>query len=95
MEGEKKLSVLSTLESSEFPSFNLNVLVIPNSHTRLIVVEKLRQACEEICFFQITNRGISKRVIADAIGSSRRSFFDLPIEEENVFSSGDVYRPVR
>ncbi|XP_024026907.1 flavanone 3-dioxygenase 3-like [Morus notabilis] len=76
------------------PTISLNDLISHNSQTRSIVVEKLHQACKEMGFFQITNHGISKRVIEDALGSSMK-FFDLPIEEKNAFSSEDVFRPVR
>ncbi|KAL5551385.1 hypothetical protein UlMin_001561 [Ulmus minor] len=94
-EEDKNSTVLPFLLSSELPTINFNNLITCNSHqTKSIEVAKIHQACNQLGFFHIINHGITKRVIEDALGSASK-FFELPMEEKNMFSADDVHKPVR
>ncbi|PON97883.1 Oxoglutarate/iron-dependent dioxygenase [Trema orientale] len=92
-EEEKNLTKVSSLVPLEVPIVDLNHLT-QNSQIRSIIIDKLRNVCQEMGFFQIINHGIRSDVIEEALGSSEK-FFDLPTEDKNVFSSEDVHKPVR
>ncbi|PON64607.1 LOW QUALITY PROTEIN: Non-heme dioxygenase N-terminal domain containing protein, partial [Parasponia andersonii] len=92
-EEEKNLTKFSSLVPLEVPIIDLSHLT-QNSQIRSIIIDELRNVCQEMGFFQNINHGIRSDVIEEALGSSEK-FFGLPTEDKNVFSSEDVHKPVR
>lgn len=61
---------------------------------RSVVIDKIRQACSSLGFFQVVNHGIEQSVLDKALAAAY-GFFNLPAEEKLKFMSSDVHKPVR
>ncbi|KAI4308601.1 hypothetical protein L6164_031657 [Bauhinia variegata] len=65
-----------------------------DSKERFFAIEKLRDACRRMGFFQLVNHGVEQSVLDEALLAAS-IFFNLPTREKATLMSNDVHKPVR
>ncbi|GJN01406.1 hypothetical protein PR202_ga18671 [Eleusine coracana subsp. coracana] len=81
------------LHPRPMPVINLGHLSL-DSRTRSGVVNEIAKACRDLGYFQVINHGISQAVMDRAVEAAS-SFFKLPSETKEEYSSDDLRQPVR
>lgn len=84
---------MEMLKAMHVPVIDLSLLRL-DSHTRYLVIEEIREACQTAGIFYVINHGISETVIEEAL-KVNAEFFDMPLEMKEELVSGDVLKPVR
>jgi isopenicillin N synthase-like dioxygenase len=78
---------------AEVPVVDIGPLVAARERASPQVVEDIGRACADVGFMYVTNHGVPRRVVDDAVKATRR-FFALPVAEklEVSMSKSDQFR---